>query len=150
MLGQNKVVSPGPFSPNEVTSQDREAGTCTMTQYPTQAGLMLSGEDVSQLPSQSQEFRIVETDAFSRKIALKLDLEHSNGCNKKARTSDADNMQYLSSKSSPTKSLQGISGYGTENATESSGPVPDVAAAIEDLLEQTSKVRPFSLSSPTM
>lgn len=132
---QNKVVVPGPFFPKEVTTQDREGGVCTTTQYPTQACRMISGDVASQLPSQSQDFN----DTSRRKIAARLDPKNSNNCNRRSRTSDTD----LSSHLSLTESIHQISPTkhnGIENAKESSSILPDVAAAIEDLLEQTSKI----------
>lgn len=149
MLGQNKVVVPGPFCPKDVTTQDREAGVCTTTQYPTQACRMMSGDVGSQLPSQSQEFN----DTSRGKTAAKLDPKNSNDSNKRSRTLDTDSMWCSSSHLSLTESIHRISPpkhNGTGNAKESSLTLPDVAAAIEDLLEQTSKVRLFSLFSPSI
>ncbi|CAI9102882.1 OLC1v1001248C1 [Oldenlandia corymbosa var. corymbosa] len=63
---QNKVVSPSPFCPKEATSQDL-GGACTMTQYSTEAVQMMSGETVSQIPSQSTSCKTHETQSFTRK-----------------------------------------------------------------------------------
>lgn len=102
---QNQIVALAPFSPKAVTPQDRDAGLCTMSQYPTQAVRMLSGEN----PTQSQhpiDIPTQVTDFRTRHITSK-----GSSSNRKR-----------------TRLL------------EDSNVVPDVATAIEDLLEQTSKL----------
>lgn len=49
---QDKLVPPDSFQPRTVTSQDKEAGLCTVSQHPTQAVRMISFP--SQSPSQPQ------------------------------------------------------------------------------------------------
>ncbi|KAL3498410.1 hypothetical protein ACH5RR_041142 [Cinchona calisaya] len=136
---QNKVVAPGPFLPKEVTSQDQEAGACTMTQYPTQAVRMVTGDDASQLPSPSQEPQNVEAEGFTTKIK---EVNYSISCTKKARIFEADKTKCSLSESNKINTICWLSPMEedvTENAREVTNMVPDVAAAIEDLLEQTSK-----------
>lgn len=48
------MVALDPFLPKPATTQDREAGLCTVSQYPTQAACMVSGGVPSQLLSESQ------------------------------------------------------------------------------------------------
>ncbi|XP_027159017.1 DNA topoisomerase 2-binding protein 1 [Coffea eugenioides] len=137
---QNKVVSPGPFYPKEATSQDRETGVCTMTQYPTQGIGIISGDDASQLPRHSQESKSVETEAFTKKSE---EINYPIGCLKKARTFEADKTKCSFSEANLTHSICRVSPMEedvTENASKVTTMVPDVAAAIEDLLEQTSKI----------
>lgn len=38
------MVALDPFRPKAASAQDRDAGLCTMTQYPTQAARMVSGD----------------------------------------------------------------------------------------------------------
>ncbi|KAJ6813124.1 DNA topoisomerase 2-binding protein 1 [Iris pallida] len=47
------MVLPDSFQPRPVIAQDREAGLCIVSQYPTQAARMFSGCVPSQLPTQS-------------------------------------------------------------------------------------------------
>lgn len=56
------IVGLDHFRPKAVTVQDREAGLCTMTQYPTQAAQMVSGYCISELPSQPK----VPTDSLKQ------------------------------------------------------------------------------------
>ncbi|RHN77893.1 putative BRCT domain-containing protein [Medicago truncatula] len=53
---QNGVIAMDQFLPKEVTTQDREAGACTVSQFPTQAVQMIN-DMPSQFPSQSQSSR---------------------------------------------------------------------------------------------
>ncbi|XP_060217466.1 uncharacterized protein LOC132644845 isoform X1 [Lycium barbarum] len=143
-IKQNKVLSADPFYPKEVTSEDREAGACTMSQFPTQAFRTISGDTASQPQTQPQEFINVRTEAFAGSNTAKEDMKYSNRWNKKARlfVVEEPNCSYscLSSENNafcgadpPEKNLIG-------GIKEGSSAVPDVAAAIEDLLEQTSKI----------
>eukprot|EP00268_Persea_americana_P053257 TRINITY_DN6013_c0_g1_i4.p1 TRINITY_DN6013_c0_g1~~TRINITY_DN6013_c0_g1_i4.p1 ORF type:complete len:814 (-),score=125.40 TRINITY_DN6013_c0_g1_i4:2532-4973(-) len=43
-IRQNTMVALDPFRPKAASAQDRDAGLCTMTQYPTQAARMVSGD----------------------------------------------------------------------------------------------------------
>ncbi|KAJ8573630.1 hypothetical protein K7X08_010141 [Anisodus acutangulus] len=94
-IRQNKFVCADPFYSKEVTSEYREAGVCTTSQFPTQAVRMTSGDTASQPQTQPQLINV---------------------------------------------RIEGFAGKNLTGSTkEGSSAVPDVAAAIEDLLEQTSK-----------
>lgn len=144
VLEQNKILSADPFYPKEVTSEDREAGACTVSQFPTQAFRTISGDTASQPQTQPQELINVRTEAFAGKSTAKEEMKYSSRCNKKARllvVEECNCSLSCSPKESntfcgtnpPEKNLTG-------STNEGSSAVPDVAAAIEDLLEQTSKV----------
>ncbi|PQM37677.1 hypothetical protein Pyn_12723 [Prunus yedoensis var. nudiflora] len=113
---KNKVVALDQFYPKKVTAEDREAGLCTMSQYPTQAVQMISAGNSSECPSQSQDLRTSSGENIgSRNDSLREEASEPSFCNKKARVSEDDGEKV-------------------------SQVVPDVASAIEDLLEQTSKI----------
>ncbi|KAK2976147.1 hypothetical protein RJ640_012357, partial [Escallonia rubra] len=147
---QSKIVAPYPFSPKEVTSEDREAGLCTMSQYPTQAARMTSGDDASQLPSQSQDLGNIQNYVIGSKSDVNEDLNYSNCCNKRARVSEDGSLKPLLSSGVNqndhilTKPMWNDTG----NTADVPYVVPDVAAAIEDLLEQTSKVKKKKKKKP--
>ncbi|MCD7450160.1 hypothetical protein HAX54_003941 [Datura stramonium] len=144
-IKQNKVVSADPFYPKEVTSEDREAGVCTMSQFPTQAFRMISGDTSSQPQTQAQELINVRTETFVGRSTAKEEMKYSSRCNKKAKLlvvekpncslpcSPNENDASFCGANPPEKNLIG-------STKEGSSAVPDVAAAIEDLLEQTSKI----------
>uniref|UniRef100_A0A0V0IWY0 Putative DNA topoisomerase 2-binding protein 1-like n=1 Tax=Solanum chacoense TaxID=4108 RepID=A0A0V0IWY0_SOLCH len=144
-INQNKIVSADPFYPKEVTSEDREAGACTVSQFPTQAFGMISGDTASQPQTQPpQELVNVRTEAFAGRSTAKEEKKYSSRWNKKARLlvveepkcslpcSPKESNAFCGA-SPPEKNLTG-------STNEGSSAVPDVAAAIEDLLEQTSKI----------
>ncbi|KAM3358278.1 DNA topoisomerase 2-binding protein 1 isoform X1 [Capsicum galapagoense] len=143
-IRQNKVVSADPFYPKEVTSEDREAGACTVSQFPTQAFRMISGDTASQPQTLAQELINVRTEAFAGRSTAKIEMKYSSKLNKKARLlvveepncslscSPKENNAFCGA-NPPEKNLTGSTNVG-------SSIVPDVAAAIEDLLEQTSKI----------
>lgn len=118
---QNDIVSLDNFHPEEVP-QDPDAGLCTVTQYPTQAAKLISIDDSSQFSSQSQDLKKENTTRSSKRLRLSA----SKG------VSDQDGQTHTNS-----ATVEIIN----DDAKENDQGVPDVAAAIEDLLEQTSKVR---------
>lgn len=142
---QNKVIALDQFYPKEVTAEDREAGLCTTSQYPTQDVRMISVGYPSQCPSQSQDRSFSPPEAIGcRNYSIREEAKESSCCNKKARVlEDVDQSGLLSSGIN-----LGIPAYTTgDNKANTFGEVsqvvPDVASAIEDLLEQTSKVKGF-------
>ncbi|RRT59805.1 hypothetical protein B296_00015614 [Ensete ventricosum] len=58
---ENMMVAVDPFRPKPVTAEDREAGICTVSQYPTQAACMIYGCVPSQLPSEFRELNVNTT-----------------------------------------------------------------------------------------
>lgn len=141
---QNGVVAVDQFLPKEVTAQDREAGLCTVSQFPTQAAQMIS-DMPSQLSSQSQILRgITDKNVGCGVGNHETNFKKPSVYSKKARLVEEPSL----SNKMPSASNSGIHAYG-KNFSEDNTPidggevcrtVPDVAAAIEDLLEQTSKV----------
>lgn len=118
---QNKLVAPEAFFPREISAQ--EARFCNMTQFPPQP---------SQIPSQSQEWR--GTDDQNPRNENEIDREKMRGSssNKKAR---------LSKNNGSNENGDASGGKNLNENGDTNEVVPDVAAAIEDLLEQTSKVK---------
>ncbi|KAL4596130.1 hypothetical protein ACB092_12G142000 [Castanea dentata] len=143
-IRQNEVVALGSFRPKEVTVQDQEAGLCTTSQFPTQAVRMVSGDSPPCFPSQSQDLRNTATQCtFSRNDSFKEESEQSSVFNKRAKLLDDDDQKDLPSSNVHLRDPINLNAIGdniTKDNGEVSHAVPDVAAAIEDLLEQTSKI----------
>ncbi|KAK1382848.1 hypothetical protein POM88_020583 [Heracleum sosnowskyi] len=85
----NKVVAPDSFCPNEITSEDREAGPCTVSQYPTQAVKMVSRGGASQLKSQSLDLKCLRTE-LSGGISDRAEADLTRRVKKRAKHSDSD------------------------------------------------------------
>ncbi|KAL2317839.1 hypothetical protein Fmac_031715 [Flemingia macrophylla] len=141
---QNGVVAIDQFLPKEVTAQDRETGICTVSQFPTQAFEVISGMP-SQLSSQSQTLR----STADKNVSCEIDNHETNFripsiYSKKARLVE----ETCLSNKMPSASNSGIHAFDKNfsrdkmviDAGNVCQAVPDVAAAIEDLLEQTSKM----------
>ncbi|KAK7861183.1 dna topoisomerase 2-binding protein 1-a [Quercus suber] len=143
-IRQNEVVALDSFCPKEVTVQDQEAGLCTTSQFPTQAVRMVSGDSPSCFPSQSQDLRNTATQCtFSRNDSFKEESEQSSVFNKRAKLLEDDEQKDLPSSKVHLRDPINLNAIGdniTKDNGEVSHAVPDVAAAIEDLLEQTSKI----------
>ncbi|XP_050255317.1 uncharacterized protein LOC126701251 [Quercus robur] len=143
-IRQNEVVALDLFRPKEVTVQDQEAGLCTTSQFPTQAVRMVSGGSPSCFPSQSQDLRNTATQCtFSRNDSFKEESEQSSVFNKRAKLLEDDDQKDLPSSKVHLRDPINLNAIGdniTKDNGEVSHAVPDVAAAIEDLLEQTSKI----------
>ncbi|KAF7816812.1 DNA topoisomerase 2-binding protein 1-A isoform X1 [Senna tora] len=152
---QNKIVAVDEFLPKEVTAQDQEAGIFTVSQFPTQAAQILSGENSSQFSSRSQNLRNTPKHICSRVDNHEVDAKISSIYSKKARLLEEPDLYDMvpSAVDSVTHIYDPISAGDNmlKDNNEVPQAVPDVAAAIEDLLEQTSKVISadiFSLKSP--
>ncbi|KAE9446523.1 hypothetical protein C3L33_21598, partial [Rhododendron williamsianum] len=138
---QDDVVAPGPFVPREVTSQDREAGLCTMSQYPTQATRMATGDTPSQFPSQFQDLRNIQAQASGRSGSSTEEANVPSFHCKRARLLHDDrNKGLISSTSNHSDPTSSTGNNLLQKTEEASNAVPDVASAIEDLLEETSKI----------
>ncbi|XP_057993349.1 uncharacterized protein LOC110654330 isoform X2 [Hevea brasiliensis] len=142
---RNEVVTVDQFRPKVVTSQDQDAGLCTVSQFPTQADRMISGESPSQLISQSQDLRTAPSLTGGGRInSFREELQKSSDYTKKARLLESDDQKELLSSGvhldDSVSNINPIRGKNPKDNGESSHSVPDVAAAIEDLLEQTSKI----------
>ncbi|XP_024973372.1 DNA topoisomerase 2-binding protein 1 isoform X1 [Cynara cardunculus var. scolymus] len=129
---QNKIVASGQFLPKEATISDREAGMCTTSQYPTQAVGMVSAARSSELASQSQDPKTVDGQVDTRAFIARKEVKYSVMCGKRSRLSE--------DRSSHEDPVIPTETNITGNGGDVSKSVPDVAAAIEDLLEQTSKI----------
>ncbi|EOY16434.1 Topbp1, putative isoform 1 [Theobroma cacao] len=144
-VSQNKVVSLDPFFPKEVTAQDREAGLCTVSQFPTQAVQMMSVDIPSQFMTQSQDLR---TQTLGGKIESIIggrdEAEQSNVHLKRARCMEEDDQNGLLASvvhlCEPVLNENSTENNKSKIVGEAAQVLPDVAAAIEDLLEQTSKI----------
>ncbi|XP_057974926.1 uncharacterized protein LOC131162454 isoform X2 [Malania oleifera] len=151
---QNKIVPLSPFCPKEATGQDQEAGLCTVSQYPTQAARILSSDDPSQLLSQSQNPRSTEPQVIdSRSNSFKEEARRPSSYSKRARLLENDcQKDLLQSGENHCDSLCRMNSTRNsilEDTTKVSPVVPDVASAIEDLLEQTSKIQDLKLPERT-
>ncbi|MED6208905.1 hypothetical protein PIB30_049542 [Stylosanthes scabra] len=142
---QNGVVATDCFLPREMTLQDRLAGLRTASQFPTQAAQMIS-DLPSQFPSQSQNLTDKVNRGLSRGLASnETDLKLSNIQSKKARLVEEPGL-YDKASSAVDSGIHHVKGinFSEDNSVKDAGQVPhavpDVAAAIEDLLEQTSKI----------
>ncbi|XP_010539678.1 PREDICTED: DNA topoisomerase 2-binding protein 1-A isoform X2 [Tarenaya hassleriana] len=153
---QNQVVGSDNFHPKQMTTQDREAGCCLASQFPTQFVPMTSRANGSLFVSKSEERK----DANG---CIEGELNNRHGdigrqLNKKARLSkDGQEGHVLPMGEHPSNNGYALnSGEDNEsvNDVESGRVVPDVAAAIEDLLEQTSKIQdqnsPVRISDKTL
>ncbi|XP_042045735.1 DNA topoisomerase 2-binding protein 1-A-like [Salvia splendens] len=136
---QNKVVDVKWFLPKELTSQDRQPGTYFMSQYPAHSDRSTSADDVSQLPSQPHDLGNVHTIDSS---VLSRDEELYSSSNKRAKLLGS-HIEKHSSSSFTVDNFVSRMNYADNNTENNRVPsvVPDVAAVIEDLLEQTSKIQ---------
>ncbi|KAI8531380.1 hypothetical protein RHMOL_Rhmol11G0131900 [Rhododendron molle] len=145
-VGQDAIVAPGPFVPREVTSQDREAGLCTMSQYPTQATRMVTGDTPSQFPSQFQDLRNIQAQASGRSGSSTEEANVPSFHCKRARLLHDDrNKGLISSTSNHSDPTSSTGNNLLQKTEEASNALPDVASAIEDLLEETSKFQSLIL-----
>lgn len=149
---QNQIVDLSPFFPKEATMKDHEAGFCTVSQYPTQAARMLSNEDPSQLLSQTQNLRNLKNQVIGHKNGSFEEVAQSSSYSKRARLSEHGSCKgrypSRSYRNDPINGVEFSKNTMSEDIAEVS-PVPDVAAAIEDLLEQTSKIQDLQLPERT-
>ncbi|XP_031281662.1 DNA topoisomerase 2-binding protein 1-A isoform X3 [Pistacia vera] len=153
---QKGVVSLDPFYPREVTAHDREAGLCTVSQFPTQAVRMFSTDELSQLTSSSQDPRAMSSEIIgskndsnvgNRNDGLRDLSKQSNVYSKRARISEDEGHEgLLAHFSDPVSTKSSSLDNLLKDDREVSHVVPDVAAVIEDILEQTSKIQ--DLNSP--
>lgn len=145
---QNKLVPLDLFSPKEVTAQDQEAGLCTMSQFPSQAVRTISGDNPSQFPSHSRNIRTSPSRVIGGRngsVGEGEGAKHLSTLSKKARLLEDEVQKCLLSTgvhgSAPVCNTNSGDDNMAKDTNEMSRVVPDVAAAIEDLLEQTSKVK---------
>ncbi|KAL8542182.1 hypothetical protein ACS0TY_003153 [Phlomoides rotata] len=127
---QNKVVELKEFYPKELTVEDRLAGSYSLSQYPTHSDKIISGDDATQHSSQLQDL------SNMRKVDSKvmaIDEKNYSSGSKRQRLNGNDNTKHSLSCDSSIHNF--------ESSKEVASVVPDVAAAIEDLLEQTSKIQ---------
>ncbi|XP_058097430.1 uncharacterized protein LOC131242662 isoform X2 [Magnolia sinica] len=147
-IKQDTVVALDPFRPKPVTAQDREAGLCTMSQYPTQAAHMVSGDAPSLLLSETQGLMKIPTQTNGIKSnTFREEEKHSRVSSKRARHSEDDSYRHLHTvEVSVDEGVIAGKTLSTNNTVsedrgEASHALPDVAAAIEDLLAQSNKIQ---------
>ncbi|XP_024040056.1 DNA topoisomerase 2-binding protein 1 [Citrus clementina] len=152
---QNEVVSLDHFSPKEVTTHDREAGLCTVSQFPMQSVQMSSADEPAQfinplggLQSSSPQTMVHKIDDITRSDNLRDEANQTSAHNKRARISEDEDHDALPGVH--LKDPHRSTNYNGDSMSKDNGEVPhigsDVAAVIEDLVEQTSKVQ--DLKSP--
>lgn len=115
-----------------------------MSQFPNPAD-STSGNNSSQFPSRSQNLRNIRNqEVGSQANAYGVDAKMSVGYCKKAKLLDesslCDTMPSAVASATPMYNMSSTGNKMLIDTSEVSPAVPDVAAAIEDLLEQTSKV----------
>ncbi|CAA0827245.1 transcription coactivators [Striga hermonthica] len=135
---QNKIVDLERFHPKELISQDRHVELCSVSQYSTQSVRMTL--DTSQRINPLHDLRNIQKVASTE--CQGRDEENSSG-SKRARVVEYDSIKCPLSFDSTTDNSLGTKSPTESNVTEIAEKisiVPDVAAAIEDLLEQTSKI----------
>ncbi|CAI9266608.1 unnamed protein product [Lactuca saligna] len=152
-VNQNKVVDWSGFLPKEATASEREAGMCTMSQYPTQAARMVSTAGASQ--SQSQDLKTIDGHGQSqlddnRRGSIRKEVKSKSKVmgskRSKLSTESGTESSGLNVLDSVCRIISTTQNKATEIDLGGGGgggvfkSVPDVAAAIEDLLEQTSKI----------
>lgn len=119
---------------------------CTVSQFPTQAAQMISEDIPSQFASQSQYLGNTQSPSLGGGANnCGADSKLSSGYSKKARLL-GDPGPYdkkLSDRNSEVHiyDMNATGDFMLKDVREVSHALPDVAAAIEDLLEQTSKVK---------
>ncbi|XP_031092446.1 DNA topoisomerase 2-binding protein 1-A isoform X1 [Ipomoea triloba] len=141
-IKQNKIVAPDPFYPKEVTTEDREAGICTTSQFPTQAVQMISEDNVSQLQNQSKEINSVNREAFTARSTAREEMKYLPTSSKKAKLLADEKLKCpLLSLSSQSDAISGANPASNRRmeSTKDCAIMTDVANLIEDCLEQTSK-----------
>lgn len=125
-----------------MTSQDQQSGLYYVSQY-TESVKMTSGDASQHPPTQLQNLGNMQTVA-SMGCTARNEENHSSSSIKMARFPENDSIKHLlSCDSSIHDSVNMKNSAETkvkENTSHVTSLVPDVAAAIEDLLEQTSKV----------
>ncbi|OMO50359.1 hypothetical protein CCACVL1_30486 [Corchorus capsularis] len=140
---QNRVVSLDPFFPKEVTAQDREAGLCTVSQFPTQAVQMMSVDIPSHFMSQSQNQNIKTLGVKSEDIiggrnnGSTDEAKQSNVHRKRARCLEDDDQNRLIDSGEHLHDPI-LNENSNENNKSKNGE--DLFAAIDDIVEQTSKI----------
>lgn len=136
--------------PKEATAGEREAGMCTMSQYPTQAARMVSTAGASQ--SQSHDLKTIDGQSQkddNRRGSIRKEVKSKSKVmgskRSKLSTESATESSGLRVLDSVCRIISTTENKATEIDLGGGGgvskSVPDVAAAIEDLLEQTSKVK---------
>ncbi|XP_020573564.1 DNA topoisomerase 2-binding protein 1 isoform X2 [Phalaenopsis equestris] len=116
-VSQDKLVPTDSFQPRPVTSQDKEAGLCTVSQHPTQAVQMIS------FPSQTQS----QPQGLMQNSRMNVD---SSSDEKRLKISELDRNTRASKRHKVVDAPK-------ENCKTG----PDVADAIEDLLAQSGKIQ---------
>ncbi|KAE8726181.1 Topbp1, putative isoform 3 [Hibiscus syriacus] len=147
MTAPKKVVSLDPFCPKGVTAQDQEAGLCTVSQFSTQATQLMSVDVPSGFTSQSQGLRTQDLHVKNgcivggRNDGSRDEAKQPNGHLKRARHLEADDQNASGVHIyHPFLNENSIENEKLKIAGEAAQVLPDVATAIEDLLEQTSKI----------
>ncbi|KAI9097870.1 hypothetical protein K1719_025641 [Acacia pycnantha] len=144
---QNKVVAVDQFLPKEVSVQDQEnqeAEVFTVSHYPNPAD-SISGDDSAQYSSRSQNLRNIPNQNVGSQINnFGVDAKISSVYCKKARLLEEsglyDTVRSAIASATPIDNMSSTGNNMLIDTSEVSPAVPDVAAAIEDLLEQTSKM----------
>lgn len=129
------------YRPKEVTAQDTEAGLCTVSQFPTQAVQMIARESQSQFPIHSA----IQNDQSAGTIGSSMgEVKQLSYINKKPKLLDEAKQKcplFVGNSLTHSDCNLNSTKETTSKSSVVTSHVPDVASAIEDLLEQTSKVK---------
>ncbi|CAM8939523.1 unnamed protein product [Rhodiola kirilowii] len=139
---KNRVVPVDSFCPKEASTQELEAAKCSVSQYPTQAFQMLSGENPSQCTSQLRDNAKTPSSQATTSASDHFSEEQVHLC-KRARSSEDCGQNRLVSCPVQHKNSTDKDPI-TENETLQSAcnvshGTPEIADAIEVFLEETSK-----------
>ncbi|XP_028781533.1 DNA topoisomerase 2-binding protein 1-A isoform X2 [Neltuma alba] len=144
---QNKVVGVDQFLPKEVSVQDhenQEAGVFTVSQFPNPAE-SIGGDSSAQFSSRSQNLRNIPNQNMASQVDnYEVNAKISSVYCKRARLLEEsglyDTVPSAVASATPIYDMSSTGNNTLIDTSKVSPAVPDVAAAIEDLLEQTSKM----------
>ncbi|PIA47580.1 hypothetical protein AQUCO_01400310v1 [Aquilegia coerulea] len=132
-IRQDTVLPMDTFVPKDFRAQASQvAGVCTVSQYHTQAARLVSGDVLSQFPTQSQASEKISSTASNGNSSKRIRLTEDDN--------DIDLLVGKFHKEDPTAKMDSMKNN-TSDGGEVSRAVPDVAAAIEDLLAQSNKIQ---------
>ncbi|XP_038898756.1 DNA topoisomerase 2-binding protein 1 isoform X2 [Benincasa hispida] len=137
---QSKIVSLDLYRPKEVTAQDRAAGLCTVSQFPTQTVQRIASESESQFPIHSAIPRDQSTGTNSSSIGEVEQISFTKKRRKFLDEAIQKRSLFVGNSSTHFDCNLNSTKETTSKSSVVTSHVPDVAAAIEDLLEQTTKI----------
>ena len=129
------------YRPKEVKAQDRAIGLCTVSQFPTQAAPMIANESISQFPIHSAIPRDQSAGTNSSFIGAAERISSTKRRRKLFDEAIQKRSVFVGNSSTQSDCNLNSTKQTTSKSSVVTSHVPDVASAIEDLLEQTTKVK---------